>query len=94
MIERLLASLPEWLAALVLVGLLFVATVVLPALIEAAPWEEWPEASWPWPATTPIWRRGSSAPWTRCGPTSENRCKRHSTPARSSNIDNDDWTNW
>ena len=41
MIERLLASLPEWLAALVLVGLLFVATVVLPALIEAAPWEEW-----------------------------------------------------
>jgi len=41
MIERLLASLPDWLAALVLVSLLFLAIVILPALIEVAPWEEW-----------------------------------------------------
>jgi hypothetical protein len=37
----LLACLPEWLAALLLVNFLFLAIVILPALIEVAPWEEW-----------------------------------------------------
>ena len=40
-ITRWLDGLPDWLAALIAVGFLFVATTVLPALIEAAPWEEW-----------------------------------------------------
>lgn len=41
MIERWLESLPGWAAAAVLVGILVLATVLVPALIESAPWEEW-----------------------------------------------------
>jgi len=36
-----LDCLPRFIAAALVVGFLFVATVVIPALIEAAPWEEW-----------------------------------------------------
>jgi len=40
-IERWLEALPGWAAAAVLVGILVLATIVIPALIEMAPWEAW-----------------------------------------------------
>jgi len=36
-----LASLPGIVAAALVVGFLYLATVLVPALIESAPWEEW-----------------------------------------------------
>ena len=41
MIERWLEALPGWAAAAVLVGILVLATIIFPALIEMAPWEAW-----------------------------------------------------